>query len=105
MKHCDFRPSGTVSCPICMDGYSEVSKPSCVFSTSGFQTASVGEFHERIFSLGGIWHIHCAVTPGLVHSLSHVCVSGECASSPWALQPSAVDPAFPALPCMFPVLV
>lgn len=36
VKPCDCRPSGTVSCPICMDGYSEVSKPAGSLPQVGF---------------------------------------------------------------------
>lgn len=95
MKHCDFRPSGTVSCPICMDGYSEVSKLSCVFLASGFHTASVKELDERegLLFWWDLITLFCSQA-WLAHGLSHISVPAS-----WALQPSPLDPLFLGLPC------
>ncbi|XP_029090923.1 E3 ubiquitin-protein ligase RNF4 isoform X2 [Monodon monoceros] len=81
-----LRPSGTVSCPICMDGYSEVSKLSCVFPDSGSQTASVKELDERALLTG--WAFDGSVLQSRLgwHVAWHASVRGRVPSS-WALQP------------------
>lgn len=47
-----FRPSGTVSCPICMDGYSEVSRLGCVSPGPGLWLLQAGS--EMNASVGGL---------------------------------------------------
>lgn len=53
------RPSGTVSCPICMDGYSEVRIHavicfSCCFLLSGRENGKEGELHNSIRMYGTV---------------------------------------------------
>ncbi|XP_060004855.1 E3 ubiquitin-protein ligase RNF4 isoform X2 [Lagenorhynchus albirostris] len=72
-----LRPSGTVSCPICMDGYSEVSKNKIEAFVSGSQTASVKELDERALLTG--WAFDASVLQSHLgwHMAWHTSVKGE----------------------------
>lgn len=60
-----------------MDGYSEVSKLSCVFPDSGSQTASVKELDERALLTG--WAFDASVLQSRLgwHMAWHTSVKGE----------------------------
>lgn len=77
-----------------MDGYSEVSKLSCVFLASGFHMALVKGSSERGSSLS------VEFDPSLPQSgLAGLCLSHiSVLASSWALQPSPVAPVFLELP-------
>lgn len=67
-KHCDFRPSGTVSCPICMDGYSEVSN--LVVSPVGFALLYSKVLGESVCQSG-----LCQLVVGPVHFIFNPCAN------------------------------
>lgn len=83
--HYDFRPSGTVSCPICMDGYSEVSR-SHVSSQLFWQQDEMRGLLPR-------WEVSPLMQSRLAGTwlVIQLCVKGECASSLGPL-------AFPSCP-------